>query len=252
MRRVSWSPFGLIRYALNEREWGLTIEADGKLKAYLCQAGWSVISCAEPLIAGTWHLAILTVSHGKALLFLNGKPVGEETATRDLLGFLNESHAAACAGESELQARMNAYELAARMQLSAPEVSDFASEPSHIHQLYGTDSTNELKSACARNCRLARRMLERGVRYVNLYCASRASGVDGLLNWDAHTTLKHDYERHCPVFDQPTAASPTWTVRSSGVSPHEGEGISGNQPGRPEWEIFASHTRVLSSILTAS
>jgi arylsulfatase A-like enzyme len=49
-------------------------------------------------------------------------------------------------------------------------------------------------------------LLERGVRYVNLYCASRASGVDGLLNWDAHKTLKADYERHCPIFDQPTAA----------------------------------------------
>ncbi len=53
---------------------------------------------------------------------------------------------------------------------------------------------------------LARRLLERGVRYVSLYCASRASGVDGLLNWDAHKTLKADYERHCPIFDQPTAA----------------------------------------------
>jgi len=61
-------------------------------------------------------------------------------------------------------------------------------------------------AAYARNCILARRLLQRGVRYVNLYCASRASGVDGLLNWDAHRTLKPDYERHCPIFDQPTAA----------------------------------------------
>ena len=53
---------------------------------------------------------------------------------------------------------------------------------------------------------LARRLLENDVRYVNLYCASRASGVDGKLNWDAHSTLKEDYERHCPIFDQPTAA----------------------------------------------
>ena len=92
------------------------------------------------------------------------------------------------------------------MQLSAPEVSDLDREAAHIHQLYGTDSNNELKAAYARNCLLARRLLERGVRYVNLYCASRASGVDGLLNWDAHKTLKADYERHCPIFDQPTAA----------------------------------------------
>jgi arylsulfatase A-like enzyme len=48
--------------------------------------------------------------------------------------------------------------------------------------------------------------LEQGVRYVSLYCASRASNVDGLLNWDAHKTLKADYERHLPIFDQPTAA----------------------------------------------
>ena len=41
---------------------------------------------------------------------------------------------------------------------------------------------------------------------MNLYCSSRASGVDGLLNWDSHRTLKLDYERHCPIFDQPTAA----------------------------------------------
>ena len=53
---------------------------------------------------------------------------------------------------------------------------------------------------------LARRFLEQGVRYVSLYCASRASAVDGLLNWDAHKTLKADYERHGPIFDQPTAA----------------------------------------------
>ncbi|MBL6766106.1 MAG: DUF1501 domain-containing protein [Verrucomicrobiae bacterium] len=131
---------------------------------------------------------------------------GEERGTRDLLAFLNRKHADARPAESDLRARISAYELAARMQMSAPEVSDLAGEPEHVHQLYGTDSANPLKSAYARNCLLSRRLLERGVRYVNLYCASRASGVDGLLNWDAHKTLKHDYERHCPIFDQPTAA----------------------------------------------
>ena len=101
---------------------------------------------------------------------------------------------------------MKAYELAARMQLSAPEVSDLSSEPASIRKAYGMDDPNHLKAGYANNCALARRLLERGVRYVNLYCASRASGVDGLLNWDAHKTLKSDYERHGPIFDQPTAA----------------------------------------------
>jgi hypothetical protein len=131
----------------------------------------------------------------------------EESATRDFLQMLNRRHAETRPGQSELQARMAAYELAARMQLSAPEVTELAAETKSTHRLYGTDDpTNKLKAAYARNCLLARRLLERGVRYVNLYCASRASGVDGLLNWDAHKSLKPDYERHCPIFDQPTAA----------------------------------------------
>ncbi len=91
------------------------------------------------------------------------------------------------------------------MQLSAPEVSNLAAESKATHALYGTDSANPLLAAYARNCLLACRLVERGVRYVQLYCASRASGVDGLLNWDAHKTLQADYERHFPILDQPTA-----------------------------------------------
>lgn len=136
----------------------------------------------------------------------SGVSESEEAATRDFLNKINEQHAAEHAGNTELQARIEAYHLAARMQLSAPEVSNLASESESTHRLYGTDDQNKLKAAYARNCLLARRLLENGVRYVNLYCASRASGVDGLLNWDAHKTLKSDYERHCPIFDQPTAA----------------------------------------------
>ncbi|HEX4132230.1 MAG TPA: DUF1501 domain-containing protein [Pirellulales bacterium] len=130
----------------------------------------------------------------------------EEHATRELLLALDARDAAAHAGDGDLQARIAAYELAARMQLSAPEVMRLDAESAATHKLYGTDDANDLKAAYARNCLLARRLLERGVRYVNLFCASRASGVDGLLNWDAHRTLKPDYERHIPIFDQPTAA----------------------------------------------
>jgi len=130
----------------------------------------------------------------------------EDEAAREFLRRANEEHAARRAGESELRARMAAYELAARMQLAAPEVSDLTREPQSVHTLYGTDDQNALKAAYARNCLLARRFLEQGVRYVSLYCASRASSVDGLLNWDAHKTLQADYERHLPIFDQPTAA----------------------------------------------
>jgi hypothetical protein len=133
-------------------------------------------------------------------------PPATEKATRDFLHLINSQHADAHAENDELRARMAAYELAAKMQLTAPEVSDLSHEPQHIQDLYGTNDSNKLKAAYAKNCLLARRFLEQGVRYVSLYCASRASAVDGLLNWDAHKTLKADYERHCPIFDQPTAA----------------------------------------------
>ena len=130
----------------------------------------------------------------------------EDEAAREFLRTVNREHERQHPGNSELAARMAAYELAAKMQLAAPEVSDLRGEPQHIHALYGTGDANSLKAAYARNCLLARRFLERGVRYVSLYCASRASTVDGFLNWDAHKTLKADYERHGPIFDQPTAA----------------------------------------------
>ncbi|MEA3212844.1 MAG: hypothetical protein QOE70_5901 [Chthoniobacter sp.] len=135
-----------------------------------------------------------------------GVSAEDEAATREFLQKLNLQDAAAHPGDDELAARIAAYQLAARMQLTAPEATDLSREPAHAHQLYGTADANPLKAAYARNCLLARRFLERGVRYVTLYCASRASGVDGLLNWDAHKTLKADYERHFPILDTPTAA----------------------------------------------
>lgn len=100
-------------------------------------------------------------------------------------------------------------------QLSVSEVSDLARESAVTHKQYGTHDENPLKAAYARNC-LSRQLLERDVRYVNLYCASRASVVDGLLNLDAHKTLEADYDRHCLIFDQPTAALLT-DLKQSGL-----------------------------------
>jgi Protein of unknown function (DUF1501) len=183
------------------------------LPAYVCMPD---VRGEPPNGKANWSNGFLPAQH-QAITMAAHQPVRnintpegvsseEEAATRGMLARMNERHELANPGYSELRARMAAYELAARMQLSAPEVSNLDAEPEHIHTLYGTNDANPLKAAYARNCLFARRLLERGVRCVNLYCASRASGVDGLLNWDAHKTLKSDYERHCPVFDQPTAA----------------------------------------------
>ena len=129
-----------------------------------------------------------------------------EAQTRKFLSLLNQVYETEHPGNQELAGRVAAYELAARMQLSAPEATDLSNETKATRDLYGADDPNALLAAYARNCILARRLVERGVRFVQLFCGSRASGVDGLLNWDAHKTLKQDYERHCPILDKPTAA----------------------------------------------
>lgn len=129
----------------------------------------------------------------------------QEDATRALLPRMNARTRVAHPGVADLDARMAAYALAGRMQMAAPEASDLGKESKATRDLYGADDANPLLAASARNALLARRLLERGVRYVQLFCGSRAFGVDGLLNWDAHKTLQGDYERHCPILDKPTA-----------------------------------------------
>ena len=169
-----------------------------------------------PAGPSNWGAGFLPAEH-QAIVFNAQNPIrnlrrppsitgSQEDSARDFLGFLNQRHAEQHPGDDELRARISAYELAARMQLSAPEAADLSKETKATVELYGADDPNALKAAYARNCILARRLLERGVRFVSLFCASRASGVAGLLNWDAHKRLKADYERHCPVLDQPTAA----------------------------------------------
>jgi hypothetical protein len=128
-----------------------------------------------------------------------------ERSTRDFLRLLNERHLAARPGDTELAARIASYELAAKLQLSAPQVSDLSYESSVTHQLYGTDHDNKLLAGFARNCLLARRLLERGVRFVQLFNGAYAMG-EGVGNWDGHRQLKSDYDRHGPILDQPAAA----------------------------------------------
>jgi hypothetical protein len=128
-----------------------------------------------------------------------------DAASRDLLERLNQQHQQQNPGGSELAARIASYELAARMQLSVPEVSDISTEPAHILAMYGADDPkNKTKAAFARNCILARRLIEKGVRFVQLFNGAYASG--GRLNWDGHNDLKAQYDVHGEVLDQPAAA----------------------------------------------
>ena len=125
--------------------------------------------------------------------------------TRDFLKSLNADHAKARAGDSQLSARIASYEMAAKMQLRASEVADLSKEPKRVHDEYGTGDANTVKAGFARNCLLARRLLERDVRFVQLFNGSYAMG-EGVGNWDGHRTLKPQYETHAAVLDGPLAA----------------------------------------------
>lgn len=126
-----------------------------------------------------------------------------DKATREAIRLLDQQHQRRLPGDQQLAARMASYQLAARMQLSVPEAVDLNSEPTHIRKLYGADSSNKTKAAFANNCILARRLVERGVRFVQLFNGAYASG--GRINWDGHANLKPQYDIHGEVLDQPVA-----------------------------------------------
>lgn len=133
--------------------------------------------------------------------------VGREAdmAAQQLLSKLNAKHLEENPGDSKLAARIASYELAARMQLSVPKLTDLSTESSHTLSMYGADDTsNPTKAAFARNCILARRLIESGVRFVQLFNGAYASA--GELNWDGHSKLKEQYDKHALIFDQPAAA----------------------------------------------
>ena len=128
-----------------------------------------------------------------------------DQATRDFLQRLNEDHLSRHPGDSDLAARISAYELAAKMQLSAAKVADLSDESAQTLALYGADDTqNSLKARFARNCILARRLVEKGVRFVQLFNGGYAMG-EGVGNWDGHKTIEKQYSVHGPILDQPVA-----------------------------------------------
>jgi hypothetical protein len=135
-------------------------------------------------------------SSGDPVLYLSNPPgVTREMqrANLDVLKDLNEEHYTQT-GDMEIASRISSYELGFRMQMAAPELLDFSKESPETLDLYGVneDATRQF----ATNCLLARRMVERGVRFVMLNHAS----------WDDHSDLNRNLKKHCDVADKPTAA----------------------------------------------
>jgi len=123
-----------------------------------------------------------------------------ETEGLALLEALNQTHVERAGGDSRLEARVEAYELAAKMQLSAPEAFDLSRESQAMHMLYGLD--DPVTEDFGRRCLLARRMIERGVRFVQVW-----SGAGGPTNnWDNHANIASELPPMCAATDKPIAA----------------------------------------------
>ena len=163
-----------------------------------------------------WDSAFLPAQHAGTVIYPGRHPPiadlaadarakfvddAEEAATHALLSKLNRGHAATRADDDRLEARIRSYELAAKMQLAAPEALDFSQEPAHVLKLYGLDhgrtsfdkEINALEETehFSRKCLAARRLLERGVRFVQIW-----SGNDNGFprrNWDSHEDVRRDH-----------------------------------------------------------
>ncbi len=127
---------------------------------------------------------------------------GGERDMRALLREINQAHQVSREEDSRLEARIASYELAARLQLSAPEVLDLSGESEATHRLYGLD--REITRDFGTRCLMARRLLERGVRFVQVW-----SGADNGFprrNWDSHENLEKDHLAMGTSMDRPAAA----------------------------------------------
>jgi arylsulfatase A-like enzyme len=123
----------------------------------------------------------------------------QQRSALDLLAKLNKHRLEQSPQELELAARIESFELAYRMQMAAPEAIDIDQEPEHIHKLYGVG-----EKRCdhfARQCLVARRMVERGVRFVQIY----SGGMENERSWDGHQNIQANHTQFAGETDTPIA-----------------------------------------------
>ena len=136
----------------------------------------------------------------------------QQRARLDLLAKLNEKDAERFPGNTELSARIASYELAYRMQGCAPEAVDLRNESPAVKRLYGLD--NPRTEPFGRQCLMARRLIERGVRFVQLFHGGL--GVQNLDTWDAHENVADNHSRHAAEVDLPITGLLT-DLKASGL-----------------------------------
>lgn len=167
-------------------------------------AGGSINWTAGFLAAKHQGVAFRTNSPVPVVDLKTPNSISADDRARDmrLLAKIDQSFADANPGESDFAARLRSYELAARMQLSIPEVTDLFQEPEHIRKLYGLE--DKRSEGFGRNCLLARRLLERGVRFVQLFNGGAFGSPR--TNWDGHENVFENHNVQAATMDQPAAA----------------------------------------------
>jgi hypothetical protein len=168
-----------------------------------------ILTDAGEVVGGAknWSSGFLPATYQGTLFRREGAPIldlappetigeGQQRGRLDLLKSLNRHYGDRRPEDSELEARLASFELAYRMQSAAPEAVDLSRESEATRKLYGMD--NEATAKFGANCLLARRLEERGVRFIELYSGS-GSG------WDAHTDLDKNHGRRCLETDVPVA-----------------------------------------------
>jgi hypothetical protein len=126
-----------------------------------------------------------------------GVSAERQKAKLDLIARLNESHRSERPGDASLEARQHAYELAFKMQATAPEAVDLSQEPEKLKEAYGLNRKETAEFGT--RCLLARRLVERGVRFVQIYCGAGSQ-------WDAHADIEGNHSKMCLRADRPSAA----------------------------------------------
>ena len=162
-----------------------------------------------------WTSGFLPANHqGVAFQTKGGDPIPDlrtpagtlpdaRATDMELLAAMNSDFAGAHFGDSAFAARLRSYELAARMQVSIPEATNLDAEPESIKKLYGIGEP--ANKGFARNCLMARRLLERGVRFVQIMNGGTFSG-NPRINWDGHENVKENHDAQAATMDKPVAA----------------------------------------------
>jgi hypothetical protein len=161
--------------------------------------------------ANNWGAGFLPGAYQGTWLRPHGEPIdnlrppqnlsdARQRAQLSLLASLNKNALAHSSAENEMAARIESFELAYRMQTAAPEAFDINKEPEDIRKLYGVDQKH--CAHFATQCLMARRMVERGVRFVQIY----SGGMDNQLSWDCHLDVAGNHRGFAQETDQPVAA----------------------------------------------